>query len=421
MDDATYEKMKEAQAKYRTSVMAIPGVHATGIGLKTIDGKSTDTFAIVVFVLKKKPLNEIPLNERVATEYEGFPIDVIESDLPEPLADENKYRPVEAGCQIGIGNGYGTLGCFVKDKEDESICILSNQHVLQKVNEVVFQSTLHTRKDEIGRTKRVVYSQYVDGGIASFVKTKYTPDILEIGYVQGAHKITQKDVGSTVRKRGRTTGLTTGVLNVINYYGYRADGSECYDQLAPTLLTEHGDSGSVVVNDENKIIGMVWGKNNTTVMVDSIDHILSELNIELVTPVGAEPPIPYGETTIGKLESFLRQSARGKAYWETFSRCQAEVTHIFHDIPRLHAIWLNLPLEGLQESIEAAAKDPNSKIPTTIGGHDTIGILARIRKGLLSYAKDEDLKRQATLLYDDISNNIGRSWREAFSDRKVGT
>jgi hypothetical protein len=74
-------------------------VHATSIGTKLVAGKTTDTFAITIHVTKKKPLNDVPLGERIPKELEGFPTDVIEHDLPAPCKDEGRYRPVLGGIQ----------------------------------------------------------------------------------------------------------------------------------------------------------------------------------------------------------------------------------------------------------------------------------------------------------------------------------
>jgi hypothetical protein len=184
-----------------------------------------------------------------------------------------------------------------------------------------------------------------------------------------------------------------------------------------------GDSGSVVVNEKNEVVGLLWGFLGGPYkgIADSIAHVLSELNIEIVTTSTADAPVAYSETTIGKLEDLLRQSPRGQAYWEAYLRHQSDVIHMFHETPRLYALWLRLPHTELLDAIQAAVADPDSKITSVVAGHDTIGLVARLRHGLVSYTKDKDLQRQADSLHDDIVNNIGRTWREAFSDRKAAS
>jgi hypothetical protein len=265
MGDATFERMKKAKENYHPKAMSIPGVHATSIGVKRVAGKPTDTLAIVVHVREKKSLDDVPLGERISKEIEGFPTDVIAHDLPTPCDDTGNYRPVLGGIQIRVQDTLGTLGCIVQDNNDKSICILSNEHVLLKENEVVYQPKDKTKCQTIGRTKRLRLSKYVDGGIASLDNVVNFAKIVDIGNVTGIHEATSADLSQTMRKRGKTTGLTTAPLLYVNYNGAkRPDNTEMWDQLvignfAGKAFMGHGDSGSVAVNDKDEVIGLLWG------------------------------------------------------------------------------------------------------------------------------------------------------------------
>ena len=137
--DATLEQMKQAEDNFHPKAMSIPGVHATGIGFKEIAGELTDTMAIRIYVTKKKPLSEVPAGERIPEQIGGFPTDVIERPEMTALTDENKYRPIVGGCNIVVGFYSGTCGCIVKDTTDNSVCGLSNQHVLDHYAEFIGQ------------------------------------------------------------------------------------------------------------------------------------------------------------------------------------------------------------------------------------------------------------------------------------------
>lgn len=84
-------------------LLAIPGVHAVGVGSKIVAGQLTPELAIMVFVVKKKPLSELSPEQVIPDEIEGVKTDVYESDIPEIHADETRYRPLVGGSQITPG------------------------------------------------------------------------------------------------------------------------------------------------------------------------------------------------------------------------------------------------------------------------------------------------------------------------------
>jgi hypothetical protein len=375
-------------------------------------------------------LNDVPLGERISKEVEGFPTDVIAHDLPTPCDDTGNYRPVLGGIQIRVKDTLGTLGCIVMDTTDESICILSNEHVLLKTNEVVYQPKDKTICQTIGRTKRLRLSQYVDGGIASLDNVVNLAKIVDIGNVTGIHEATGTDLDQTMRKRGKTTGLTTAPLLFVNYDGTkRPDNSTMLDQLVignsgGKHFMGHGDSGSVAVNGKDEVIGLLWGvvEAEGWGIASPIKRVMDELEIKVITSSSVYVPPAYSETIIGKLEALLHQSSRWRGYWEAYRQHETRVIHMFHETPRLYAIWLQMPHGELQDAIEAAVTDPDSKIPSTIGGHDTAALMAKFRDTFARYTKDNvDLQRQADSLHNDIVNNIGRAWRNALGDGKAAS
>jgi hypothetical protein len=87
-------------------LMAIPGVHAVGIGSKIVDGQLTSEPAIMVFVVRKKPMHELPPNHVIPAEIDGVKTDVYETEIPRTTAtDTRRYRPLVGGSLIRPG-GY---------------------------------------------------------------------------------------------------------------------------------------------------------------------------------------------------------------------------------------------------------------------------------------------------------------------------
>ncbi len=149
-----FDRLRSIKNAALGNLLAIPGVHAVGIGLKIVAGQRTDEPAIMVFVEKKRPVSELRPSEIIPAEIDGFKTDVYESDIPRVHVDNTSYRPLVGGSQItpgglipkitvlkptgppvvtpstGLG-GEGTLGCIAKTGEaNPRIVGLTCQHVV---------------------------------------------------------------------------------------------------------------------------------------------------------------------------------------------------------------------------------------------------------------------------------------------------
>jgi hypothetical protein len=132
-------------------LLALPGVHAVGIGAKIVGGERTEETAIMVFVVEKKPLAALRPDEVIPADIEGVKTDVYESDVFRLQAkDESRARPLMGGVQIqpggftpdtqkegettitpgsGLGS-YGTLGCLALTGAPQRLIAITCQHVV---------------------------------------------------------------------------------------------------------------------------------------------------------------------------------------------------------------------------------------------------------------------------------------------------
>ena len=105
-------------------------------------------------------------------------------------------------------------------------------------------------------------------------------EILGIGKVQG---VTVPVLGMNVKKSGRTTGVTAGsikILNVtadVNYGGGRILRFE--NQIYTTKLSEGGDSGSLVLDENNMAVGLLFAGSNQGTLVNPILAVLDWLKV----------------------------------------------------------------------------------------------------------------------------------------------
>jgi hypothetical protein len=144
------------------------------------------------------------------------------------LPDANKYRPLQGGISIGPDrsiDGYvyaGTLGCFAKDNVTGEILLLSNFHVLcvdnnSKPSDVIDQPSLVDRNDHsdlVGNLHNGILNADIDAAVASVseaIQLEYS--IVQVGDLEGTGSGL---LGSSAKKRGRTTELTFGFIDAIN-------------------------------------------------------------------------------------------------------------------------------------------------------------------------------------------------------------
>ncbi|MDX1405305.1 MAG: hypothetical protein R3192_12240 [Woeseiaceae bacterium] len=318
---------------------AVPRLHAcanvvaSGIGYKITNDVTTSDLSIVCSVTSKIEAARLDSRDVVPKEIDGIPTDVVETGRIRALQSHTaKYRPAPGGVSIGHRDiTAGTLGCLVK-KGDQTL-ILSNNHVLANSNDgqrgdAILQPgpidggrfpsdhiadledfvTIEFLQPEppsdcptastviamlnwickaIGsRTRyRTISLQasdnLVDAAIARpLSEADVVDDILRIGSIQGFGDV---DLGAAIKKSGRTTEFTTGqILQVdvtvdVDYGAGRT--ARFVDQLLAGPMSQGGDSGSAILDDNNNLVGLLFaGSDNTTIM-NRISHVFNSLGV----------------------------------------------------------------------------------------------------------------------------------------------
>jgi hypothetical protein len=312
-------------------LLARPEVTAVDISHKITKGKKTDQLAIVVSVKKKKPKGELKADERIPEEIDGIPTDVVEDEVvlqpalaPAPDVDVQVDPAAYVTLQGGIGMGpcrsvyltppdvgaagyyifVGTLGVIVRDRTSGARMALTNFHVacIDSTWSVGDTMTQPGRNDggscpggTFGTLERAVLTDHVDGSVITIDPGRITAcQIVDIGDVRGT---IAASVGMAVRKRGRTTGLTYGSVGSIDYstsidYGNGLGVRTLKNQIRVDVDTahsaqfgDHGDSGSAVVNADNKVVGLHFAGNaaGTLGVANPIQFVLDELNVDVCT------------------------------------------------------------------------------------------------------------------------------------------
>jgi len=291
-----------------------PGVTAVDVGYKEVRGQLTDEVAIRVHVSSKR--DDVPEDERVPPDIEGAVTDVLERRyelqvFAQPAtvgvqADTTHLATLAGGASIGpsrvVGGSVfaGTLGAIVLDNITKQRAALTNFHVacvdntFSNGDRMVQPSRIDTGVvpgDEFGSLLRETLSGNVDGAVIAIDAGRSSScDVVEIGSIRGTKAAT---LGMAVRKRGRTTGLTHGTVDGIDQtirvdYG---DGlgirtltnqiSIAADTAQNPIFSDHGDSGSVIVDGSGFVVGLLFAGAGTSTSANQIASVLAELNISI--------------------------------------------------------------------------------------------------------------------------------------------
>jgi hypothetical protein len=317
-DDPRLARAREAKIATRSRLRSYPNVVGVGVGFKVVGGKRTSEICVRVYVKKKLPKAQLKPHELIPPRVRGVPTDVIKSDviayMPPIDARRGRRGTMQGGCSVGIhprwlGNDprwlVGTLGISVFDNVSREDVLLSCWHVLCGADDPAVKETISHRTDTdggvaydvVGVLERWRLNDEVDAAIARLTGHRFLlKRVLEIGPVLEA---TAPLLGMSVRKFGRTTGLTSGVimdLEAETEVTYRnlpdAPKNTFVEQIfveGDEPVAKAGDSGSVWVDSQNRAVAMAIGGPSE----EPYDHcyanrfttVLQQLNVNLMTGV----------------------------------------------------------------------------------------------------------------------------------------
>lgn len=307
-------------------------INGFGVTMKRTAGKKTDQPAIVFYVNRKLSLRNLPVHNRIPKQinipWEYAPDGVLEviTDVQavrfQALENISRERPCPGGFSIGhINITAGTLGCLVRDKLNDAMVILSNNHVLADTNQAAIGDPIvqpgpsddgadpDDRIATLTRFKPIDFTagvyNYIDAAIATPVDAKkdVVHSIKDVGATipTETRDITVGDLGAFVRKSGRTTQHTTGYVDAVNVtvtvkYGLFEKATFVDQIIVEQVLAEEdiaagGDSGSAVLDKDNKLIGLLFAGSErddgagepATAIVNPTKHVFNLLDLETLT------------------------------------------------------------------------------------------------------------------------------------------
>ena len=312
-------------------------VVATGVGYKVTAGKRTATLSIICSVREKQAAGALAQSDRIPSTMDGIATDVIQTGVLRAWQSHtSRQRPAPGGISIGHKDiTAGTLGCLVK-KNGQRV-ILSNNHVLANSNAarpgdailqpgpidggrfpqdhiadlqefvpLIFSGSSAAPPSDcsIGRGSAALLNSVaallrsrtrlqavrpqagtnlVDCAIARVLNNAdVSNELLEIGAITGQ---AIGDLDMAIKKSGRTTGFTQGIITQVDVtsdvqYG-PGQVARFTDQLMAGNMSQGGDSGSVVLNGDNRLVGLLFAGGDNTTIINRIEHVFSALGVNL--------------------------------------------------------------------------------------------------------------------------------------------
>jgi hypothetical protein len=294
-----------AQEQNEERLLDLPAVIGVASGPRIRRGRQTRELCVQVFVERKRPLESLGAAERVpeavaasAEGAEAVGTDVIEITRPTEHQDTTRYRPVPGGCSIGPEGSVsaGTLGGWACDNTDDSVVLLTNNHVISALDNlpaarrVVQPGRLDggvLPGDVIGRLKRHVALATVanppgaplpavtavDAAIGTIDEGR-DDNVLQIA--PAIYELQAPAVAMDVQKRGRTTRLTNNgrIFSVngtftINYRNGtrlgRVGNTFVIRSTDGNVFSRPGDSGSLIfnqrqgqLNNTRPVVGLLY-------------------------------------------------------------------------------------------------------------------------------------------------------------------
>ena len=268
-----------------------PNVVGTGVGIKYTAGKSTGEVSIVVLVSKKVKDHLLTNDAKVPRRIFFVKTDVVEVGelIVHAFNPKMKYRPVVPGISIGSPLGTGTAGCFVKDSYGYRY-ILTNAHVT--TSKMYTPITQPGPSDSfggevIGRVLGGLFPKNSKGLIDASIVEVYrsvgfgSSDIPEIGHVRG---VSDPDFMSIARKTGRTTSYTEAVVlakHIDTSIKYPDGLQSVKDMLVFGPMSAPGDSGSLIVDKNNKAIALLFAGSDKVTVGIPIGRVLKAFRMSL--------------------------------------------------------------------------------------------------------------------------------------------
>jgi hypothetical protein len=240
-----------------------------------------------------------------ASSEDSVPVQVVEVPPVTASANTARHRPAMGGDSIGTTAlpGSGTLGLAGSFASKDGTFLITNWHVLigqsGKVGDGVLQQSIEdggkAPADVIAKVAWSSLTTKVDVALAKVLTAEASAVTSGktrcFGLVKGKNLAPQVD--DSVKKCGRTTDGTNGKIlstkAAVKVTGPYPGGSVNFvDQLMLTGMGAGGDSGSIVLDDNDKVVGLYFADNASQSGPATRSWANRWDNVDAALPTGAQ-------------------------------------------------------------------------------------------------------------------------------------
>ena len=284
------------------SLVPDDAVVGVGIGTTSQHSQGPNDLCVKVYVSPKLPKDWFAdYFDRLSMDS-GFPIEIEQVGRISAYMPTSRRRPVLGGCSIGHKDvSFGTMACIL----DSSVgpFVLSNNHVLANCNLAQIGDAIYQPGPGHGGTdpNNVIGTLFafeplrfeslaatpfndVDLAIAKtdlFTANGCAPHIMGIGSLNG--KVAPA-LNLPVKKMGCVTLNTSGTITDINLSvvvdypgGKKAKFRNAFtvrSRVQGLPFSQPGDSGSLIVDEDNNACGLLFAGNNSITVANPIIPVL---------------------------------------------------------------------------------------------------------------------------------------------------
>jgi hypothetical protein len=315
--------------------IGLKSVNGIGVGHKWVDGKPTDSPAILVFVQKKSTkanvIGKFSASELIPDRIDGIPTDVLEVGDIVKQGYTSKIRPIQPGYSCSHRSvTAGTIGGIFLDKDKHPV-VLSNNHVLAnenaaKIGDVIYQpGTLDSRgnMEFTGWNQSPSNSPYfatlkdyvilnANGNVQDSAIARIHESFISSGMVNLLYPTINRPlagfatpaVNTPVQKVGRTTGYTTGRiigLSATFTIGYDFGPARFNNCVVLTSMSDGGDSGSLILDMNMNAVALLFAGSDKVTIANPIATVVNRYGLSLYNP--GTPLNPSFELDDGKWQT----------------------------------------------------------------------------------------------------------------------
>lgn len=202
---------------------------------------------------------------------------------PAPPTNPSQPPSSNSGCAEFI-TALGTTIARLNDPDAQ--VIVTSKNALALAQGAAFDPINSTTIE----AQQTIPENAIDAALAQPINpSMFSNQINQIGAIIGS---TPPRIGMSVRKHGRTTGLTTGTITLLNAtidVGYNTSigrrTARFTGQIMTTGMSQGGDSGSLVVDaNSQQAVGLLFAGSGTVTVCTPIEQVLQALNVQLTRP-----------------------------------------------------------------------------------------------------------------------------------------